>query len=155
MTYNRTIYEAGMDIDYAIELHSRHLKLYRHMKWIFSLVFLASGAAVFSNLAALGDYAKWLGAAIALCAIVEHLLGPAEKIAKHAELKREWCVLRSEKENASLNDIDRKISLLTGEDVHIVSALEVPSFNANLRRHGREELVRKIGVWEWFVSAIA
>lgn len=58
MSYSRTAYEAGLDIDYAIELHSRHLKLYRHLKWLFSLVFLASGAAVFSNLDALGSYAK-------------------------------------------------------------------------------------------------
>jgi hypothetical protein len=155
MSYNRTIYEAGMDIDYAIELHSRHLKLYRHLKWIFSLVFLASGAAVFSNLAALGSYAKWLGAAIALCAIIEHLLGPADKIAKHADLKRRWCELRSEKDKIDLGAIEQKISLLTGEDIHIVSALELPSFNANLRRHGREDHVRKISIWEWFVSAIA
>lgn len=155
MSYSRTVYEAGLDIDYAIELHSRHLKLYRHLKWVFSLVFLVSGTAVFSNLSALGSSAKWFGAAVALCAIIDHLLGPAEKIAKHADLKRRWCDLRAGMNALDLIELDSRISSLTGEDIHIVSALEAPSYNANLRRHGREEHVRPINAWEWIVSAIA
>lgn len=155
MSYSRTHYEACLDIDYAIELHAQHLKLYRHMRWMFSLVFLASGAAVFSNLEALGDYAKWLGAAIALTAIIDHLLAPADKIARHADLKRRWCELRSDKAALNLESLDARISALTGEDVHIISALEKLSYNANLRRHGREECVRKLNPWEWLVSIVA
>ena len=155
MSYPRTHYEAGLDIDYAIELHARHLKLYRHMRWIFSLVFLGSGAAVFSNIEALGDYAKWLGAGIALTAIIDHLLAPADKVARHADLKRRWCDVRAKKDSLDLQTLDQHISELTGEDVHIISALEKPSFNANLRRHGRETAVRRLNPWEWLVSAMA
>ncbi|WP_425915964.1 hypothetical protein [Pseudomonas sp. GWSMS-1] len=155
MSYSRTHYEAGLDIDYAIELHARHLKLYRHLRWVFSLVFLAGGAAVFSNISALGGYAKWTGAAIALAAIIDHLLAPADKIARHADLKRRWCELRADKDSLDLQTLDKQISALTGEDVHIISALEKPSFNANLRRHGRDGFARKLNPWEWIVSVIA
>ena len=89
MSYERSQYEAGMDVDYAIELHGRHIKLYRHMRWIFSLVFLVSGTAVFGvALAELGNLAKWMGATIALLALIDHLIAPADKIARHIELKR-------------------------------------------------------------------
>jgi hypothetical protein len=155
MSYIRTTYEAGLDIDYAIELNTRHLKLYRHLKWLFSFVFLVSGTAVFSNITSIPDYAKLVGAAIALTAIIDHLLSPGDKINRHAEMKRRWCDLRSNKDSLSLEELDRQISILSGEDIHIISALQKPSFNANLRRHGREESVRKLNPWEWLVSAIA
>lgn len=156
MSYERSQYEAGMDIDYAIELHDRHIKLYRHMRWIFSLVFLVSGTAVFGGaLAELGNLAKWMGATIALLALIDHLIAPADKIARHIELKRRWCELRAEKAGLSLAELDRRISVLLAEDIHIVSALETPSYNANVRRHGREDYVRKLNPWEWFVAAIA
>jgi hypothetical protein len=155
MIYSRTPYEAGLDIDYAIELNSRHLKLYRHLKWLFSLIFLVSGTAVFSNIDELKDAAKWVGAAIALTAIIDHLVAPGDKIATHASLKRRWSDLRAEKDVLPLGELDRKISCLTGEDVHIIAALEKPSFNSNLRRHGRENLVRPLNFWEWIVSAFA
>lgn len=156
MSYERSQYEAGLDIDYAIELHGRHIKLYRHMRWLFSLVFLISGTAVFGGaLAELGKLAKWMGAAIALLALVDHLIAPADKIARHIELKRRWCELRAEKAGMGIEALDRKMSALIAEDVHIISALQTPCYNANLQRHGREDCVRKLTPWEWIVSAIA
>ncbi|WP_314408881.1 hypothetical protein [Pseudomonas kuykendallii] len=156
MSYERTKYEALLDVDYAIELHNRHIKLYRHLRWLFSLVFLATGTAVFAG--ALADFknaAKWIGGATVFAAILDHLMAPADKIAQHADLKRQWCNLRADWENFSLVEIDQCMSRLSAADVHIVSALEKPSFNANLRRHGREECVRKLSVGEWLVSAVA
>ncbi len=155
MSYSRTPYEAGLDIDYAIELNSRHLKLYRHLRWVFSLIFLVGGTAVFSSFSEFEKAAKWVGAAIALAAIIDHLVAPGDKIATHANLKRRWCELRAEKDLLTMTELDQKISNLTGEDVHIVTALEKPSFNSNLRRHGREKLVRRLNPWEWVVSAFA
>lgn len=156
MSYERTQYEAELDIDYAIELHAAHIKLYRHLKWLFSLIFLASGSAVFAN--AVGgnpELAKVLGAAIAVLSIVDHLAGLAEKAAHHVELKRRWCELKAEMGKLRLTEIDRRISGLRAEDVHIISALQTPSYNANLRRHGREDYVRRLNPWEWLVSALA
>lgn len=156
MSSERTHYEAQLDIDYAIELHARHIKLYRHLRWLFSLVFLVSGSVVFAGaLAELGPLAKWTGAAIALCAILDHLTSPAEKAAQHHELKRRWCELRAESGKLKLTEIDRRISALRGEDVHIISALQTPSYNANLRRHGHEAHVRRLSAWEWLVDAVA
>lgn len=155
MSYSRTAYEAGLDIDYAIELNSRHLKFYRHLRWLFSLIFLVSGTAVFSSLGELKEAAKWVGAAIALTAIIDHLIAPGDKIATHANLKRRWCELRSEKDSLTLEELDRRISNMTGEDVHIIAALEKPSFNSNLRRHGRESSARRLNAWEWIVSTFA
>lgn len=156
MNYERSKYEAQLDIDYAIELHARHIKLYRHLRWAFSLVFLVSGSAVFAGaLAELGPLAKWTGAAIALCAILDHLSAPADKAAQHKELKRRWCELQAESGSLTLAEIDTRISTLRAEDVHIVDALQTPSYNANLRRHGREDFARPLSVWEWFVAALA
>lgn len=154
MTYDRTPYEAGLDIDYAIELHARHIKLYKHLRWLCSLVFLVSGMAVFSKVGAT-EHANWIGAVVALVAILDHLIAPSSKVAQHADLKRRWCDLRSDKDKLKLDAIDKRISVLTGEDIHIISALEKPSYNANLRRHGRELHVRKLSIWEWFVAALA
>ena len=156
MSYERTHYEATLDIDYAIELHGRHIKLYRHCRWLFSLAFLVSGSAVFAGaLAQLGPLAKWTGAAIALLAILDHLLAPADKIAQHNDLKRRWCELKAESGKLKLAELDRRISALYAEDVHIISGLQKPCFNANLQRHGREELVRRLTPWEWLISALA
>lgn len=155
MSYARTTYEAGLDIDYAIELHARHIKLYRHLRWICSLVFLVSGMAVFSNVGALGGNANWIGAVVALVAIIDHLIAPSSKVAQHADLKRQWCDLRSEKDKHKLEALDKRISVLTGADIHIISALEKPSYNANLRRHGKESYIRRLTPWEWFVSVLA
>lgn len=156
MSYERTHYEAGLDIDYAVELHAGHIKLYRHFRWLFSLAFLVSGSAVFAGaLAEYGNLAKWTGAGIALLAILDHLLSPADKIAQHVELKRRWCELKADSGKLKLPEIDRRISALHAEDVHIISALQKPSYNANLRRHGREEFVRRLNLWEWLVSAVA
>lgn len=156
MSYERSLYEAGLDIDYAIELHDRHIKLYRHMRWIFSLVFLISGTAIFGGaLAELGSLAKAMGAAIAVLALVDHLIAPADKVARHIELKRRWCELRAEKAGLTLEELDRRMSILVAEDVHIISALQKPSYNANLRRHGREEYIRRLNLWEFLVGALA
>lgn len=156
MSYERSHYEAGLDIDYAIELHSRHIKLYRHLRWLFSLVNLISGTAVFAG--TLSDYAglaKWTGGAIVLIAIVDHLTAPADKIARHIELKRLWCELRATKASLSIDELDERMSKLNAEDVHIIDALTKPSYNANLRRHGREDYVRRLSLWEWLVSVLA
>lgn len=156
MSHERSTYEAGLDIDYAIELHNRHIKLYRHLRWLFSLVFLVSGTAVFAgSLAEFGKLAKWTGGAIAFLAIIDHLIAPADKIARHIELKRRWCDLRKAKSALSIEVLDKHMSALYAEDIHIISALQTPSFNANLRRHGREECVRGVTPWEWLVGAIA
>jgi hypothetical protein len=156
MNYERSQYEAGLDIDYAIELHNRHLKLYRHMRWIFSLIFLVSGTAVFGGaLAELGRLAKWMGASIAILALVDHLIAPSDKIARHLELKRRWCELQAEKSKMSLTELDQRMSTLLAEDIHIISALQKPSYNANLLRHGREEYLRKLNPWEWFVGVLS
>lgn len=156
MTYERSHYEAGLDIDYAIELHGRHIKLYRHMRWLFSLVFLVSGTAVFGG--TLADYvslSKWTGGAIVLIAIVDHLTAPADKIAKHIELKRRWCELRAAKACLSLDELDEQMSKLNAEDVHVIGALTKPSYNANLLRHGRDSYVKRLTPWEWLVSVLA
>lgn len=156
MSHERSHYEAGLDIDYAIELHGHHIKLYRHMRWLFSLVFLVSGTAVFAG--TLADYAilaKWTGGAIALIAIIDHLTAPADKIARHIELKRRWSELRASKASLDLEALESQMSKLTAEDVHIISGLRTPSYNANLRRHGREDCVRPLTPWEWIVSFFA
>lgn len=156
MSYERTPYEAGLDIDYAIELHGRHIKLYRHLKGLFALAFLIGGSTVAAGaLAEIGALTKWLGGGIALLAILDHQLSPAEQIARHADLKRRWCELRADLGKLKLADIDRRISTLRAEDIHIISALQLPSHNANLRRHGREECVRPLNPWEWIVSVCA
>lgn len=158
MSYERSHYEAGLDIDYAIELHGRHIKLYRHMRWLFSLVFLVSGTAVFAGTLASAENAnlsKWTGGIIVLIAIVDHLTAPADKIARHIELKRLWCELRAAKAGLSIDELDERMSKLNAEDVHIIDALTKPSYNANLRRHGREDYVRRLTPWEWLVSVFA
>lgn len=155
MSYSRTHYEACLDIDYAIELNSRHIKLYRHLKWIFSFIFLVSGTAVFSKAGNFQEYGAWVGAAITITAIIDHLLAPGDKIARHVEMKRRWGELRAEKDNLTLEDLDKRMSALYGEDLHIISALQKPSYNANLRRHGRESHLRKLNVWEWLMSVLA
>jgi len=156
MNYERTHYEACLDIDYAIELNSRHIKLYRHLRWLFSLALLVSGSAVFvGSVAEYPQLAKITGGGIALLAIIDHLAGLAEKAARHVELRRRWCDLRAESAKLKVVDLDRRMSTLYAEDVHIITALQVPSFNANLRRHGREDCMRKLNIWEWFCAAIA
>jgi hypothetical protein len=155
MSYCRTHYEAGLDIDYAIELNNRHIKLYRHLKWFFSFIFLVSGTAVFSKAGDFQGYGAWVGAAIAITAIIDHLLAPGDKIARHAEMKRRWGDLRAQKDYLTLEELDKRMSVLYGEDLHVISALQKPSYNANLRRHGRESHLRKLNVWEWLVSVLA
>jgi hypothetical protein len=54
-----------------------------------------------------------------------------------------------------LGEIDKRIRALRAEDIHIVGEFQVPSFYANLRRHGREDSVRKLNPCEWLVSAAA
>lgn len=156
-TYERTKYEALMDIDYAIELHQRHIRLYRHLRWIFNFVFLASGTAIFAGtLATEPAMAKWTGGALAILVIIDHLLNTGGKIYQHQTLMTAWCKLHERADGLELAELDRRISKLRSKDVHIISALEMVSYATNLQRHGRaSSLPRKLSLWERFMGLLA
>lgn len=156
-TYDRTKYEAILDIDYAIELHQRHIRLYRHLRWLFNFVFLASGTAIFAGtLAVEPAMARWTGGVLALLVILDHLLDPAGKAFQHQNLMTAWCKLHQRAERIELVEIDRRISKLRSKDIHIIKALEMVSYATNLQRHGRTSSIpRKLGLWERFVGLLA
>ena len=147
--YERTKYEANLDIDYAIELHFRHVQFYKHLSGIFTLLTLLGGSTIAITASKLDPLIpSIIGGVVVAISLLEVTIKPATQAAHHADIKRRWATLLAKSIDLDLTSIDRGIAQLREIDTHVIRTLEIPAFNANLKRHGRDELLQKTGCLE-------
>ncbi|MCH2551266.1 MAG: hypothetical protein MK001_03620 [Alcanivorax sp.] len=135
---DRTLYEAKMDIAYAAELHRRHVQFYRYLAGICTYLTLAASAGA----AMLTASEPLASAALAVFVVLLNMLvvtvHPETKAASHADLRRRWLELQATVSERDLPEVEKQIAMLDAVDTHTIRSLEIPAYNANLRRHGHD-----------------
>ncbi len=157
--YLRSLYEANLDIDYAVCLHSMHEALYRRVRWAVVVIQLASVTAV------LGPYLSeqahpviaGVGAAVLVTiTIVDAATDFAAKVYEHKEQRKELKRLRARTCKMTLDEIDAARDQLAADDnTFILKSLRVPAYNDNLSTYGRESFKVKPSAFERIMSVLA
>lgn len=148
--YERTLYEAQLDIDYSIELHSRHVQFFKHLDGLFTfLTLLGSSSIIFTLAKTYSIAASGAAGLIVLITLLDITIKPAKQAAHHADMKRRWAELRRRSQAAELNAVDAELHDLNALDTHVIRPLEMVAFNANLARHGRDEAQGSTGLTGW------
>lgn len=130
--------EKVMDIDYAAELNYRHCKLYQLLRFVFGFVFIASGMAVFSGLP--DGLLSALGAALVTTAgILSIMIDPGSKAEQHRQLRQRYLALRKEAPGLDVSVLESRLQDLYADSLYVVRGLELPAWNTNLLRHGRDD----------------
>lgn len=153
MSNERTKYEAELDVDYAIVWNRMHVRFYKKIRFLFNLIFIAGGAAIFADF---GEHQQIAGMVIAISGIFSFLIDPSTKAAEHDELYRRWLALDAKKSTLELVELDRKSTKIrTLLNVHGINAINTLAYNANLARHGFKEGLAKRSPWTWLVGCFA
>lgn len=157
--YPRSIYEANLDIDYAVCLHWMHETLYRRVRWAVVVIQLASVTAV------LGPYLSEkahpiIAAAGAFVLVAITILDAATdfagKVYEHKEQRKELKRLRARTSKMSIDEIDAALDRLAADDnTFTLKSLRVPAYNENLSTHGRESFKVRPSWFERFMSIVA
>ena len=158
-TYERTPYEARLDVAYSARYHGMNERFYRHLDVAFGFVGLFGGTAAFT--AAIGQWQTVgvvAGAGVAAGAILERLLRPVEKSAEHRLWREKATDLLARidaGEAPTLEAIDPALRQLQGRSPPGLTALEIPAYNANLRTHGRTDATIEQSTWSRMVALLA
>lgn len=155
-SYERTKYEAILDVDYAIELHFRHTQFFKHLSGFFTLLTLLGGSTIAITASKLDPtIPAVIGGIVVVISLLEVTIKPTAQAAQHADTKRRWANLRAESEDMELQEIDKNISRLREIDDHIIRSLEIPAYNANVKRHGRAEFAQKPNILNRIMGALS
>jgi hypothetical protein len=149
--YERTAYEAKLDVTYSIMLHRLTENFYKKIETAFAFLSVLSGAAILT--ATFGESAKFITifAFIAACTgILTIVIRPAEKYALHEVWRNKFTdlnVLIERKKIVNLEDIDSELRALQGQSPSAICALETIAYNRNLTSHGRPDFRISENLW--------
>lgn len=154
--YERTKYEAQLDIKYARCFHSLNERFYCRLDFIFGLITLIGGSAIAAS--TLGQYEiiyGWLGGMVAISTLVEFLVKAPEKKCAHRDMRAKFADLDARSGSMSLEQIDAELLQLQDNSSGI-KGLEAVAYNQNLKSNGREDAsVLKLNIWNNFLSLLA
>ncbi|WP_153064937.1 hypothetical protein [Xanthomonas arboricola] len=147
--YERTFYEANLDLGYAIVVSDMHRSFFTRIKKSITLINIFSGTGAFAG--ALAMYPKISAACgflVAMLSCVELVCDPGKSADAHARDLAEYVRLKSRVAGKNAQWIDAKKTKIDITSAQCLSGLSVPAFNANLRSNGRYDSVRKLSLWE-------
>ena len=155
-SYERTKYEAVLDVSYGICWNSLNERLFGRIDWVFGAITLFGGSTIIFTVTA--DHklaAAWVSGVVAISAILERSIGATEKRLEHKAMKRRLCELQAKCSSLSLEEIDRDLSLLRADEPTGLRGLDMVAYNQNVRAHGRGSYIERLSLWEWLLSILA
>lgn len=154
-THERNLGEARLDARYNQQLHALSARLYRRIRFAFAFITLVSGTAAFSLLVrtdqALG---AWAGAVLAIIAIADTLLAPADKSAEHGQWARRFGQLLAREDLQSLDEFDAALEQLRSEEMDAPESLGPIAYNRNVTSAGYESWQMPLTAWQRFLALL-
>lgn len=154
--YQRTRYEANLDLDYKIRLYYLHERLYTRIHKNLRLLQLVGGSAAFAS--ALGkntDFMVASGALLAAIAYINLIFDFSERSRSTKELRKKLTSFKAESIDFSDQDFEKKMTGLAVEDEVTIQGLCKPAYNQNLCTHGRYSYQQKLNLWERLLNLLA
>ena len=153
--YERSLYEAGLDLDYAIRSNELHLKFYRRVRWAIAFVQLFAATAAAAPLVGVNG-PPWLvtvsGFILATITIVDVLSDFSGRVQDHSALCKRFRALRAEG-ISELVKLDRKRHSIAMDDQPTIHALDLVAYNDVVIRHGRLSSVVALTWFQRLISA--
>lgn len=153
--YERSLYEAGLDLDYAIRSNELHLKFYGRVRWVIAFIQLFAATAAAAPLVGVGG-PPWLvsvaGFVLATITITDVLSNFSGRVHEHKAICRRYKALRAE----GITDyakLDRKRHGIELEDLTTIDGLDLVAYNDVVVRHGRESFVVPLTWFQRVLSA--
>lgn len=155
-TYERSEYEAKMDIAYYARLHVLHERLFSRMDKLGKLLELVAGSGAFYAVTAGHDGAtKACALLIAVIALAGLVFDPAGRARGMRDAMRNYMLLLSDAEDLPLVEIDKRLARMGADAPTVLEGLRRPAYNQNLVSHGRASYTLPLTKWERFLQAIA
>lgn len=154
-TYDRTKYEASLDVQYACVLNRLNEKLYNRLDAALGLVGLAGGSSAVA--AGYGGHAELtvvIGAVLATLSIVERVIGASRKAEVHRQAQASFAELAARAPSMSLQDIDADLARLRAATPDGIDGLSAVAYNRNLTTHGRTDYLIAEGPWSRVLGAL-
>lgn len=153
--YDRTHYEAVLDVRYGRRLNYLHAKLYKNINTLFSFVNLLCGTAAFgayttNNTNIILD----IGLVMAASSILSIIANPAIKAAEFSEKSRYYAKLNADAPALSLTELEQQLATLQGDTTPLIEAFRTIAYNDNLRENGREDALIPASLWQSFLNLI-
>lgn len=144
--------ELIVDIDYAAELNYRHRKLYQLLRLVFGFAFIASGSTVLATLQLGTGTQVGLSVVVTVLGILSVMIDPGSKAEQHHQLRQRYLALRKEVAGLEAAEIESRLQDLYADSLYVVRSLELPAWNSNLCRHGREDALRPLTRFQRFMG---
>jgi hypothetical protein len=151
--YERTSYEANLDLGYAIVVSEMHCKLFGRVKKGITLINLVSGTGAFASALATHPHISAVcGFLVAVLSCIDLVCDPGKSADAHAKDFAEYIRLKGRSAGKSFEWIDSRKAKIDANASRCLSGLSLPAFNSNLRSHGRYEAIRPLSRWERFLE---
>lgn len=156
MAYERSVYEATMDIDYAVCLAQRHERFYGRVKKGIVLLNLLAGSAAIATLISPNSVLLVIAAVVvATTSAMDVVYDFGAMSSAHAADRRRFLKLRSRVGTLPLPKIDAAFANASIDAAPAIESLRLPVHNANLRQHGRSEFAVPLSLLQKIMGAIA
>lgn len=154
--YERTLYEAKLDVDFAVRLALLHERLYGRIKKLITVVNLLAGTTAVASLI---EYSATLsavaGAVVAVTSILDLVYDYGGKAAAHCKDRRAYLDLLGRADRLTPERLDARFAMLNRESTIALECLAMPAYNHNLARHGRTGWCVPLTRWERFMAWLA
>lgn len=124
------LYRALFDIQYAMRLDALHARFWGRVKITFAIVSLVGGsaafAAYFSNRPGMAAFA---GLVLAVVAVLNQVLAPADRVARFNEFYRRFAELKSLVNDLPIKDLEHRLARLRAENLPVFETLRRAAYN--------------------------
>jgi hypothetical protein len=142
--YERTTYEALLDIRYNARLHLRSCRYYANLRWGAAIISLIGGSGALISAIQASHLALFAcGMLVAIASAADIVGGWAEKGARHQVWRKAHLRLAERAPALSVEEIDAALLRLESEVDDEVEGLRVPAYNDNVRSNGRDDYVMR------------
>lgn len=153
--YQRTKYEASLDLGYAIRVHTLCARLFRRLQRLYSAMILGGGLIAVGT--ASDGHPMWTlisGILVGILSILDALSGCGEKAAAHERAIHQYARLKAKSHNMTFEELDKAMDEIGTEDPDVLESFRLPAYNDNIRSAGRLEWLEKLSKWERFMRAL-
>jgi hypothetical protein len=151
----RTIYEATLDIDYAVCLADLHVRLFGRLRKIIAFIgMLGASAAVYSLISKSATAAGVYGLVVAILSAFDLVFDPCGAAAAHMRDKQALLSLRSRVAKLSLPRIDSELASIRKDASTTLRSLENLAHRNNLRSNGHPVDHLSLGCFEKIFDVI-
>lgn len=152
----RTQGEAIIDVMYGIIYNDMNARLYGRIDGFITLINLLGGSAIFVTM--LNDknsmISGMVGLFIALMALIQQIVKPAEKKIACNIHKEKYGQLASRAASLNLQEIDVELRILQTTGPDTISSLAIPAYNQNVISNGFPSYKLKETTWNKIVKLL-